>query len=58
MLYEKITHYYLIKCYQNLENTLKRFCAKGEHYQAEALFMALILQQQKMISLLMDKGST
>jgi hypothetical protein len=35
----------------------KAFKAKGEYNSAESLFMALIFQQQKMISRLIDKLS-
>jgi hypothetical protein len=36
---------------------LSTFNSKGEYNSAESLFMALILQQQKMISNLIDKVS-
>ena len=39
------------------EEYAKAFKAKGEHNSAESLFMALIFQQQKMISQLIDKLS-
>jgi hypothetical protein len=37
------------------EEYIKAFNAKGEYNSAESLFMALIFQQQKMISNLIDK---
>ena len=39
------------------EEYLKAFKAKGEYNSAESLFMALIFQQQKIISKLIDKHS-
>jgi hypothetical protein len=39
------------------EEYTKAFNAKGEYNSAESLFMALIFQQQKMISKLIDKLS-
>jgi hypothetical protein len=39
------------------EEYSKAFKAKGEYNSAESLFMALIFQQQKMISRLIDKLS-
>ena len=39
------------------EDYIKAFNSKGEYNSAEALFMALIFQQQKMISNLIDKVS-
>jgi hypothetical protein len=39
------------------EEYTKPFNAKGEYNSAESLFMALIFQQQKMISKLIDKLS-
>jgi hypothetical protein len=40
------------------EEYTKAFDAKGEYNSAESLFMALIFQQQKMISKLIDKLSS
>jgi hypothetical protein len=42
---------------QKEEEYTKAFDAKGEYNSAESLFMALIFQQQKMISKLIDKLS-
>jgi hypothetical protein len=42
---------------QKEEEYSKAFNAKGEYYSAESLFMALIFQQQKMISQLIDELS-
>jgi hypothetical protein len=42
---------------QKEEEYGKAFKAKGEYNSAELLFMALIFQQQKMISKLIDKVS-
>jgi hypothetical protein len=42
---------------QKEEEYSKAFKAKGEYNSAESLFMALIFQQQKMISRLIDKLS-
>jgi hypothetical protein len=42
---------------QKEEEYSKAFNAKGAHNSAESLFMALIFQQQKMISNLIDKFS-
>jgi hypothetical protein len=42
---------------QKEEDYSKAFNAKGEYNSAESLFMALIFQQQKMISKLIDKLS-
>jgi hypothetical protein len=42
---------------QQKEEYSKAFKAKGEYNSAESLFMALIFQQQKMISQLIDKLS-
>ena len=42
---------------QKEEEYGKAFKAKGEYNSAESLFMALIFQQQKMISKLIDKLS-
>jgi hypothetical protein len=42
---------------QKEEDYSKAFNAKGEYNSAESLFMALIFQQQKMISTLIDKLS-
>ena len=39
------------------EEYTKAFNAKGEYNSAESLFMALIFQQQKMISTLIEKLS-
>jgi hypothetical protein len=39
------------------EEYAKSFKAKGEYNSAESLFIALIFQQQKMISNLIDKIS-
>jgi G3E family GTPase len=39
------------------EEYTKAFNAKGEYNSAESMFMALIFQQQKMISKLIDKLS-
>ena len=39
------------------EEYSKAFNAKGEYNSAESLFMALIFQQQKMLSKLIDKIS-
>jgi hypothetical protein len=46
----------MLKECQN-EEFSKAFNAKGEYYSTESLFMALIFQQQKMISKLIDKLS-
>ena len=42
---------------QQKEEYAKAFNAKGEYNSAESLFMALIFQQQKMITRLIDKVS-
>jgi hypothetical protein len=42
---------------QQKEEYAKAFKARGEYHSAESLFMALIFQQQKMISNLIDKLS-
>ena len=42
---------------QKEEEYTKAFNAKGEYNSTESLFMALIFQQQKMISKLIDKLS-
>jgi hypothetical protein len=42
---------------QKEEEYSKAFNAKGEYNSAESLFIALIFQQQKMISKLIDKLS-
>jgi hypothetical protein len=42
---------------QKEEEYTKAFNAKGKYNSAESLFMALIFQQQKMISNLIDKIS-
>jgi hypothetical protein len=42
---------------QQKEEYAKAFKAKGEYHSTESLFMALIFQQQKMISNLIDKIS-
>ena len=42
---------------QQKEEYSKAFKSKGEYNSAELLFMALIFQQQKMISKLIDKVS-
>jgi hypothetical protein len=42
---------------QQKEEYAKAFNAKGEYNSTESLFMALIFQQQKMISKLIDKLS-
>jgi hypothetical protein len=42
---------------QQKEEYSKAFKAKGEYNSTESLFMALIFQQQKMISKLIDKVS-
>jgi hypothetical protein len=44
----------LSECQQNADYA-KAANARGEHYSAESFFMALILQQQKMISQLIDR---
>ena len=46
----------LNECQQKEEYT-KAFNAKGEYNSTDSLFMALIFQQQKMISKLIDKLS-
>jgi hypothetical protein len=43
--------------YQKEEVYSKAFKAKGKYNSAESLFMALIFQQQKLISKLIDKVS-
>jgi hypothetical protein len=43
---------------QRKEEYSKAFKAKGEYHSAESLFLALIFQQQGMISNLIDKIST
>jgi hypothetical protein len=42
---------------QQKEEYSKAFNAKGEYHSSESLFMALIFQQQKMISQLINKLS-
>ena len=44
----------LNECRQQEEYS-KAFKAKGQYYSAESLFMALIFEQQKMITSLIDK---
>jgi hypothetical protein len=44
----------LSECQQNADYS-KAAIARGESYSVESLFMALIFEQQKMISKLMDK---
>ena len=39
------------------EEYREAFKSKGEYYSTESLFMALILQQQKFISKLIDKNN-
>jgi hypothetical protein len=43
--------------FQKEEQYSKAFSAKGEYNSTESVFMALIFQQQKMISQLIDKLS-
>jgi hypothetical protein len=47
----------LKECQGNEEEYSKAAAARGEGYSAESLFMALIFQQQKIISSLIDKLS-
>jgi hypothetical protein len=44
----------LSECQQNADYA-KAAMARGEPYSAESLFMALIFEQQKMISQLIDR---
>jgi uncharacterized protein (UPF0303 family) len=44
----------LSECREN-EDYIKAACSKDEYFSAESLFMVLILQQQKMITELVDK---
>ena len=46
----------LTECQQQ-EEYREAFKSKGEYYSTESLFMALILQQQKLISKLIDKNN-
>jgi hypothetical protein len=52
LLFDKM----LTECQDN-EEYIKATAARGEPYSAESLFVALILQQQKMISQLIEKMS-
>ena len=45
----------LTECLENEEEYASAFKTKGPQYSAELLFMALIFQQQKMISELINK---
>jgi hypothetical protein len=45
----------LTECLENEEEYASAFKTKGPQYSAELLFMALIFQQQKMISELIKK---
>ena len=45
----------LTECLENEEEYASAFKRKGPQYSAESLFMALIFQQQKMISELIER---
>jgi hypothetical protein len=46
----------LSECGQN-KDYIRAVSSKGEYYWAESLFMLLVLQQQKMINVLINKIS-
>jgi hypothetical protein len=52
LLFDKM----LSECREN-EDDIKAACSKDEYFSVEALFMALILQQQNMINELIGKVS-
>jgi hypothetical protein len=53
LLFSKI----LTECQDNEEEYSKAAEARGESYSTESLFMALIFQQQKMISQLIERSA-